>query len=106
MDAQLSVNKYLAGDSYSIADIITWPWAFLIGRLISEESWLTYPHLKRWVDEVASRPAVQAGRKVGEELGKRELTDAEEKARREILFNQTNDKVKAAREVAAQLNSE
>ena len=106
MDAQLSVNKYLAGDSYSIADIITWPWAFLIGRLISEESWLTYPHLKRWVDEVASRPAVQAGRKVGEELGKRELTDAEEKARREILFNQTNDKVQAAREVAAQLNSE
>lgn len=105
MDAQLSVNKFLAGDEYSIADIITWPWAFLIGRLISEESWQTYPHLKRWVDEVASRPAIQTGRKVGEELGKRELTEAEEKARREMLFNQTNDKVKTAREAAAQLKS-
>jgi len=105
MDAQLSVNKFLAGDDYSIADIITWPWAFLIARLISEDSWQTYPHLKRWVDEVASRPAIQKGRKVGEELGKRELTEAEEKARREVLFNQTNDKVKAAREAAALLNS-
>ena len=105
MDAQLSVNKYLAGDSYSIADIITWPWAFLIGRLISEDAWKTYPHLKRWVDEVASRAAIQTGRKVGEELGKKTLTEAEEKARRDILFNQTNDKVKAAREAAAKFNS-
>ncbi|MEM9621934.1 MAG: glutathione S-transferase N-terminal domain-containing protein [Pseudomonadota bacterium] len=105
MDAQLSVNTYLAGPDYSIADIITWPWAFLIGRLIDESMWETFPHLKRWVDLVAERPAVQTGRKAGSELGKRELTEAEEKARREILFNQTNDKVRAAREQAAQANA-
>jgi GST-like protein len=81
--------------------MITWPWAFLIGRLIDESMWETFPHLKRWVDEVAERPAVQAGRNVGSELGKRELTEAEEKARREILFNQTNDSVRTAREAAA-----
>ncbi len=101
MDAQLSANQYLAGSTYSIADMITWPWAFLIGRLIDESMWETFPHLKRWVDEVAERPAVQAGRNVGSELGKRELTEAEEKARREILFNQTNDSVRTAREAAA-----
>jgi GST-like protein len=106
MDAQLSVTKYLAGDSYSIADIITWPWAFLIGRLISEEAWQTYPHLKRWVDEVAGRAAIQTGRKVGEELGKKTLTETEEKARRDVLFNQTNDKVRAARETAAKFKSQ
>jgi len=101
LDAQLSVNTYLAGADYSIADMITWPWAFLIGRLIDESMWETFPSLKRWVDEVGERPAVQTGRRVGRDLGKRELTEAEEKARRELLFNQTNDKVRAAREEAA-----
>ena len=37
MDAQLSVNKYLGGAEYSIADIITWPWAFLTGRMIDDK---------------------------------------------------------------------
>jgi Arc/MetJ family transcription regulator len=44
---------------------------------------------------------VQKGRQVQRELGQRKLTDEEEKARRELLFNQTNDKVRAAREAAA-----
>ena len=104
MDAQLSANRYLAGADYSIADIITWPWAFLVGRMIDESVWTTFPNLKRWVDEVAARPAVQKGRQVGRELGQRKLSDEEEKARRELLFNQTNDKVRAAREAAAQAN--
>lgn len=100
MDAQLLANRYLAGDDYTIADIITWPWASLIGR-IDEQMWETFPNLKRWVDEVGERPAVEKGRKVGSELGKRELTEAEAKARRDLLFNQTNETVRKAREEAA-----
>jgi GST-like protein len=102
MDAQLSANKFLAGDEYSIADMISWPWAMLIGRLIDEDLWDGFPHLKRWVDEVGERPAVDAGFKVGRDLGKREMTEEEEKARRELLFNQTNEKVRKAREEAVQ----
>ena len=105
MDAQLSVNEYLAGSEYSIADIISWPWAFLIGRLIDESMWETFPNLKRWVDQVGERPAVETGRRVGRDLGRRELTEEEEKARRELLFNQTNEKVRAAREAAAKAAS-
>lgn len=101
MDAQLSANAYLAGADYSIADIITWPWARLAGRLIDDSLWETFPSLKRWVDEVGARPAVEKGWQVGRDLGKRELTEAEEKSRRELLFNQTNDKVRVAREEAA-----
>jgi glutathione S-transferase len=101
MDAQLSANRFLAGDDYSIADIISWPWAMLTGRLVDETVWETFPHLKRWVDEVGERPAVDKGRRVQRELGERERTEAEEKARRELLFNQTNDKVRHAREAAA-----
>jgi GST-like protein len=104
MDAQLSVNQFLAGDEYSIADMITWPWAFLIGRLLDESMWETFPNLKRWVDEVGERPAVQAGRNAGGELGKAERTEEEEKARRELLFNQTNEKVREAREAAVKAN--
>ncbi len=101
MDAQLSANPYLAGSEYTIADIITWPWAMLAGRLIDESVWETFPNLKRWVDEVGARPAVEKGWQVQRELGQQERTEAEEKRRREILFNQTSDKVRKAREAAA-----
>ena len=105
MDAQLSVNEYLAGAEYSSADIISWPWAMPIGRLIDETVWDTFPHLKRWVDLVRERPAVEKGFRIGRELGERELTEEEEKNRRELLFNQTNEKVRHAREAAAKLSS-
>ena len=105
MDAQLSAHPYLAGADYSIADIITWPWAMLTGRLIDETVWDDFPNLKRWVDQVGARPAVDRGFRIGRELAKRDLTEEEEKARRELLFNQTNEKVRKAREDAARAAS-
>lgn len=101
MDAQLSANAYLAGADYTIADMITWPWAMLIGRMIDESVWDEFPHLKSWVDEVRARPAVEKGFQMKREWGRRDLTEEEEKARRELLFNQTNAKVRTAREAAA-----
>ena len=101
MDAQLSAHAHLAGDDYSIADIISWPWAMLLERLIDPQVWTSFPHLKRWVDEVGARPAVQRGRDVRRDLAERKLTDEEEQRRRALLFNQTNDKVREAREAAA-----
>ncbi len=101
MDAQLSAYQYLAGDDYSIADIMSWPWACLLERLIDPNATHTFPHLKRWLETVGARPAVQKGRDVCKEWGERPLTDEQEKARRALLFNQTNDKVRAAREQAA-----
>ena len=105
MDARLSANEYLAGDEYTIADIISWPWAFLIRRVVDDDAWEKFPNLHRWVYQVGGRPAVDKGRRIGEDLGKRKLTDEEEAARRELLFNQTNDKVRAAREAAARETS-
>ena len=101
MDAQLSANRHLAGPDYTIADIVTWPWASLVGRLIDENVWTQFPNLKRWADEVGARPAVERGRHLHRELGERQLTDEEQKRRKELLFNQTNEKVRAAREAAA-----
>ena len=101
MDAQLSANAYLAGADYSIADMLSWPWACLLERLLGEGILAPFPHLARWIDEVGARPAVQKGRHVGKELSERKLTEEEETARRQLLFNQTNDKVRKAREEAA-----
>ncbi len=102
MDAQLSANEYIAGSDYTIADMINWPWAMLMGRMIDEGVWETFPNLKRWVDVLRARPAVEKGFRVGRDLGRGERTEEEEKQRRDLLFNQTNDKVRSAREAAAQ----
>lgn len=101
MDAQLSANEYIAGSDYTIADMINWPWAMLMGRMIDEGVWETFPNLKRWVDVLRARPAVEKGFRVGRDLGRGERTEEEEKQRRDLLFNQTNDKVRSAREAAA-----
>lgn len=103
MDAQLGVHPYLAGADYTIADIITWPWAMLTKRMLDEEAWEKYPNVSRWVRDVRSRPAVEKGFRAGKELGEKKLTEEQEKARRELLFNQTNDKVRAAREEAVRM---
>ncbi len=105
MDAQLSANQFLAGPDYTIADIITWPWAMAIGRLIDESMWEKFPHLKRWVDEVGARDAVEKGFAVKRELREQKLSEEEEKRRRDLLFNQTNDSVRKARQEAAKAAS-
>ncbi|MCH9672580.1 MAG: glutathione S-transferase N-terminal domain-containing protein [Gammaproteobacteria bacterium] len=105
MDAQLGVHAYLAGSEYSIADMLTWPWAMLTKRMLDDDAWEKFPNVERWVKELRARPALERGYRAGKELGDRELTEAEQKARRELLFNQTNEKVRAAREQAAKLRA-
>lgn len=101
MDAQLSAHRFLAGEEYSLADIITWPWASLLGRLVDPEVWTKFPSLSRWQQEVGARPAVQRGRALHKDWGNEPRSEQEEAARRALLFNQTNDKVRKAREEAA-----
>lgn len=59
MDSQLAHSQYLAGNDYSIADIASWPWVN-----IHEWSGISIdglPHLQRWLQLIAARPAVQRG---------------------------------------------
>jgi GST-like protein len=80
LDKQLSQHRYLAGDSYTIADIATFPWT----RSTQNQGidWARYPHAKRWHDEIAARPAVQRGVKVLADL-RRPLIDDKAKS---VLF--------------------
>jgi len=59
LDKRLSEVPWLAGEDYSIADIATWPWA-------SRHEWqqidlADFPHVKRWFEVIAARPAVVRG---------------------------------------------
>jgi GSH-dependent disulfide-bond oxidoreductase len=58
LDKQLQEQEFICGD-YSIADIATYPWV-----AIYEFQGLTldnHPNLKRWVEMIRQRPAVQKG---------------------------------------------
>jgi glutathione S-transferase len=65
LDTRLADNEYLAGD-YSIADIANWSWVSLYFWAGVEVDDL--PHLKRWLDVIRARPAVQRGIAVPEPL--------------------------------------
>ena len=58
LNTRLEQREYLAGD-YSIADIATWCWAKThawSGVAIDD-----MPHLQRWIDAIAARPAAIKG---------------------------------------------
>jgi GSH-dependent disulfide-bond oxidoreductase len=83
IDRRLSQSEWLGGGEYSIADIATFPWlrSWQNQGVVLED----YPHLKRWFDTIAARPAVQRGVQVLAHLRK-PITD--DKAR-ENLFGAT-----------------
>jgi len=81
IDRRLRESKYLACDEYTIADIATFPWLRSSknqGVEIEE-----YPHVKRWFDGIAARPAVVRGVAV---LAERRRSGPRSKEEMENLF--------------------
>ena len=74
LEKQLAKHSYVAGDSYTIADMAIWPW---YGALVRNEVYEAaeflnvseYPNVQRWADAIAQRPAVQRGRRVNRTWG-------------------------------------
>ncbi len=88
LDNRLYDRRYIAGDAYTIADMISYPWTVNWqgqGQDISE-----FPYFKRWFDELSARPAVQRGLAVTagppEDLEK--LSPEEKEGRQKLLYNQ------------------
>jgi len=88
MNNRLYDRRYLAGDDYSIADMISYPWT---------ASWKQqgidldeFRYFKRWFEELSERPAVQRGMAVtaGPVEDPASLSAEEQERRRKILFNQ------------------
>lgn len=83
LNQQLSQQRFIAGNSYSIADIAIFPW--LRSWQNQGIDWDDYPQLKAWFDRIEARPAVQRGVAVLADHRK-PLTD--DRAR-DILFGKT-----------------
>ena len=85
LNKRLADREYVAGD-YSIADMAIWPW-ILPGP--QGQDLEDFPHLKAWMERVGARPAVQAGRAVGNELrGDLGAAGKQAEQARKMLFGQ------------------
>jgi len=83
MDRRLEKSPYLAGDTYTIADMATFPWALNPGR--KDQKPADFPHVMRWINEIESRPAVKAAMQVLAE-DKRDLAKGMDAETRNNLF--------------------
>ena len=74
LDRRLAEHPYVAGDTYTIADIAIFPWygvvakgwAYDAGEFLSVQD---YKHVQRWANMLLERPAVQRGRMVNRMQG-------------------------------------
>jgi len=83
LDTQLGKAEFVAGDFYSIADMAIWSWASLWEG--QQQTLDNKPNLARWLDTVAARPGVIAGRALAAE----QRSDLQkDKAAQDLLFKQ------------------
>ncbi len=100
LDHRLADNEFIAGDTYTIADIAIFPWygGLVKGWQYGAAEFLNvqdYSHVQRWADAILERPAVKRGRMVNRVSGEpssqlRERHDAGD------FDTKTEDKLAAA----------
>ncbi len=88
MNNRLYDRRYLAGDEYTIADMISYPWT--VGWKAQGQDIEEFKHFKRWFDEIGERAAVKRGMAVGSDLSvdPTKLSPAEQDRLRKLLYNQ------------------
>lgn len=83
LDQRLADREFVAGE-YSIADMAIYPW--IVPHEKQGQNLNDFPHLKKWFEKVASRPAVKKAYALAEEINKEStMTDEAKK----VLFGQT-----------------
>ena len=90
LDARLTKQKYMIGDTYTIVDMDVWGWARLMPTVLGDAAWAKFPHLKRLVDEIGARPAAQ--RAVALKDKHKFKTEMDDEARR-AMFRHLHEKV-------------
>lgn len=88
LNNRLYDRRYIAGDDYSIADMISYPWT--AGWKLQGIDLDEFKYFKRWHEEMAARPAVQRGMEasVGPVEDPATLSPEEQERRRKLLYNQ------------------
>ena len=88
LNKRLADRAFVAGD-YSIADIACYPW---VQPERQKQDIADFPHLARWLREIAARPAVQRAYAVAKTINVKPAADDEKS--RAILFGQSKDTIK------------
>jgi GST-like protein len=97
LERRLATTAFLGGSAFSIADIATYPWVVPWQR--QQQDLDAHPHLKRWFEAIAARPATQRAYARAAEF---RSTPATTEAARKILFGQTAASVaQAARQASS-----
>jgi len=88
LNRRLATHEYIVGD-YSIADIASYPWVQpeRQGQDIGE-----FPHLKRWKEAIAARPAVQRAYAIAKTINTGPAVTDEQS--RKVLFGQDQHTVR------------
>ncbi len=100
LDRRLAESKFVAGDSYTIADIAIFPWygGLVKGWNYGAAEFLSvedYAHVQRWADMLIERPAVPRGRMVNRLSG--ELSgQLHERHDASDFKTKTQDKIKSS----------
>ncbi|TDQ83836.1 GST-like protein [Dongia mobilis] len=81
LDQRLATSAYLGGGEYGIADIATFPWIRSWEK--QGQDLAAHPHLQRWFEAIAARPAVERGLRVLSDRSRSQPITAQE---RDILF--------------------
>jgi len=97
LDRHLADKDWMAGGTYTIADMAIWAWygQLVLGRLYSAAEFLdveSYTHVMEWAKRIDARPAVQRGRMVNRTFGEPDLQLHERHAASDFE-TQTQDKL-------------
>lgn len=84
LDRRLAGREFIAG-AYSIADMACYPW--IVPHERQGQSLDDFPHLKRWFQAMAERPAVQRAYEIAKEVNAQ--TTMTQRAKK-VLFGQTS----------------
>ncbi len=91
LDGRLAGRDFIAGD-YSIADMACYPWIVPWAR--QGQTLADFPHLKRWFETIAERPATRRAYEKGQAYATRPTVNEESRA---ILFGQTAETLRRSR---------
>ncbi|HTW26834.1 MAG TPA: glutathione binding-like protein [Acetobacteraceae bacterium] len=79
LNDHLAGRDFIAGDTYTIADMSAWGWLDRASRVLknADDPLAAFPHLKRLVQTVDARPAAQRARAVGKNHDFKKINDEE-----------------------------
>ena len=92
LDKRLADRAFVAGHDYSIADMACYPWTASHEK--QQQDLNDFPHLKRWYDTIAARPATQRAYAIVEKINPDRDKPVDDEAKK-VMFGQNASTVTA-----------